>query len=298
MTQYPKSISNINQLVKKLSDAGMTLDVPNPEEALTTIGYYRLKGYWFHKYNNSTKQFQANTNFTDIVDLYNFDSEFSRLIFSFLSKIEIALRTRTVDALSIYNDQLILSDPSIFKDKEKYWKNQSTIANEIARSNDVFIKHNFANHHGLIPVWSSVEIMSFGSLSKVLMNLSAGANTAYNKLAQYYTYQSNNNAVVPSHEMLTSWVKAACAIRNVCAHNGRIYNRAFTTLPKLLKNDVISPAPNFKGIYYIMLGMKYLRPTDDMWNDFVNDFKSLLNKYANVVTAADLHFPVDWTNHL
>ena len=42
MTQYPKSISDISQLVKKLSDAGMTLDVPNPEEALTTIGYYRL----------------------------------------------------------------------------------------------------------------------------------------------------------------------------------------------------------------------------------------------------------------
>lgn len=275
----------------------MNLDVAKAEKALTTIGYYRLKGYWFQKYDNSTKHFQPNTNLEDIIALYNFDSEFSHLIFGFLTNIEVAIRTRTVDALSIHNDPLILNDSSIFKDKENYWKNQSALANEIARSNDVFIKHNFTHHDGLIPVWSAVEVMSFGSLSKILTNLSSGPNTAFNKFAQYYKFKTKNNVAVPSHDMLMSWVKSACAIRNVCAHNGRIYNRAFTTFPELLNSDKISPSPTFKGIYYIMLGMKYLRPTDDMWDDFVKEFQALLSKYSGVVTASDLHFPADWMSH-
>ena len=43
----------------------------------------------------------------------------------------------------MYKDALILKDSSIFKNKKMYWQNMSTISSEIARSTDVFIKHNF-----------------------------------------------------------------------------------------------------------------------------------------------------------
>lgn len=36
----------------------------------------------------------------------------------------------------------------------------STVASEIARSNDVFIKHNFDNHDGEVPVWAVAFIYS------------------------------------------------------------------------------------------------------------------------------------------
>ena len=39
----------------------------------------------------------------------------------------------------------------------------ATVASEIARSNDVFIKHNFDNHDGEVPVWAAVEVLSFGT---------------------------------------------------------------------------------------------------------------------------------------
>lgn len=42
------------------------------------------------------------------------------------------------------------------------------IASEIARSNDVFIKHNFEKHEGEVPVWAVVEVLSFGTLSKII----------------------------------------------------------------------------------------------------------------------------------
>lgn len=82
--------------------------------------------------------------------------------FSMISKIEVALRVRLVEALLVHGDALILQDSSIFKEKKMYWQNMSAIASEIARSNDVFIKHNFDNYEGEVPVWAVVEVLSFG----------------------------------------------------------------------------------------------------------------------------------------
>ena len=55
----------------------------------------------------------------------------------------------------------------------------STIASEIGRSNDTFIKHNFDNHDGEVPVWAAVEVLSFGTLSKIIKNLKTGAGSSY-----------------------------------------------------------------------------------------------------------------------
>lgn len=72
------------------------------------------------------------TKFENILQLYQFDQKLSNLIFSMISKIEVALRVRLVEALLIHNDVLILQDSSIFKDKKMYWRNMSTISSEIS----------------------------------------------------------------------------------------------------------------------------------------------------------------------
>ena len=47
----------------------------------------------------------------------------------------------------------------------------SVISSEISRSNDVFMKHHFRKHDGAIPIWAIVEVVSFGTLSKLIKNL-------------------------------------------------------------------------------------------------------------------------------
>ena len=49
-----------------------------------------------------------------------------------ISKIEVALRVRLVEALLIHGEPLVLQDSSILKKKKLYWKNMSTVASEIA----------------------------------------------------------------------------------------------------------------------------------------------------------------------
>lgn len=181
-----------------------------------------------------------------------------------ISKIEIALRVRLVEALLIHGDALILQDSSIFKDKKMYWQNMSTIALEIARSNDVFIKHNYDNHEGEVPVWAVVEVLSFGTLSKIIKNLKTGTGSTFSVLTSNYQFASvKGNLVKPSQKMFASWIQAVSVLRNMCAHNSRIYNRTIHTAPEILNADKVTPAPAHNGLYQILLAMKYLRSSDE-----------------------------------
>ena len=60
------------------------------EKALKSVGFYRLRGYSFHLYENATKKYVPGTKFEDILRLYQFDQELSSLIFLMISKIEVA----------------------------------------------------------------------------------------------------------------------------------------------------------------------------------------------------------------
>ena len=299
MYQYPKNFLSVAQLIQKLKNAGMTITSQDEAEiALTTVGYYRLKGYSFHRIDRTTQKYIAGTNFSDLLMLYHFDSELSHLVFSYLSQIEIAFRSRLVNALQTTQDALILHDPSIFKDKHLYWKNQCTIASEISRSKDVFIKHNFTNHEGAVPLWASVEVMSFGTISKIMKNMKTRNNSAFAALIQHYKFKNaNSNEINPSQDMFSSWVQSVSVMRNICAHNGRIYNRDISTRPQLISSDVIVPQPPHNGLYQIMLSMKYLRPTKESWADFVCKFKQLLSRYDGAYDISKLNFPPDWESH-
>ena len=300
MYYYPKQILTISQQVQSYIDAGMTINSKEyVEDKLKSIGFYRLRGYSFQLYDKNAKKYVAGTKFEDIIKLYQFDQNLSNLIFSMISKIEVALRVRLVEALLTYGDALILQDSSIFKNKKIYWQNMSKIASEIARSNDVFIRHNFDNHDGEVPVWAAVEVLSFGTLSKIIKNLKTGTGSAYAILADNYKYISKKeNIVKPSQKMFSSWVQTVAVLRNMCSHNSRVYNRTIHTRPEILDIDRVVPSPAHNGLYQILLAMKYLRPSDTEWMKFVNDLENLISDNNNVISLAAMNMPIDWKEHL
>ena len=300
MYQYPKQILTIAQQVQSYIDAGMVITSrADVEKALKSVGFYRLRGYSFHLYDNATKKYVPGTKFEDVLKLYQFDQELSSLIFSIISKSEVALRARLVESLLIHGDPLVLQDSSIFKEKKLYWQNMSTVASEIARSNDVFIKHNFDNHDGEVPVWAAVEVLSFGTLSKIIKNLKTGTGSSYSILAANYQYKSKKgNMVNPSQKMLASWIQGVSVLRNMCAHNSRIYNRTIHTTPEILDVDKIAPPPAHNGLYQILLAMKYLRSSDDEWTVFVDEFDKLIQKNISIISLTAMNLPTDWKAHL
>lgn len=300
MYQYSKQILTIAQQVQSYIDAGMVITSrADVEKALKAVGFYRLRGYSFHLYDNATKKYVPGTKFEDVLKLYQFDQELAALIFSMISKIEVALRVRLVEALLIHGEPLVLQDSSIFKEKKLYWQNMSTVASEIARSNDVFIKHNFDNHDGEVPVWATVEVLSFGTLSKIIKNLKTGSGSSYSILAANYQYKSKKgNLVNPSQKMFASWIQGVSVLRNMCAHNSRIYNRTIHTSPEILDVDKIIPPSAHNGLYQTLLAMKYLRSSDEEWGAFVDEFDKLIQKNHSIISLTAMNLPTDWQAHL
>lgn len=116
MYQYPKQILTTAQQVQSYIDAGMAISSrADVEKALKSIGFYRLRGYSF---------------------------QLSALIFSMISKIEVALRVRLVESLLIHGEPLVLQDSSIFKEKNPP-KTQKHLETTVFISNSKGRKHTF-----------------------------------------------------------------------------------------------------------------------------------------------------------
>ena len=61
MKQYPKKIYNTKELVQKYKRDGLIIkDEQATEDILNKIGFYRLRGYSFHLYDNKTKKYPTN----------------------------------------------------------------------------------------------------------------------------------------------------------------------------------------------------------------------------------------------
>lgn len=142
-------------------------------------------------------------------------------------------------------------------------------------------------------------MLSFGTLSKIIKNLKTGAGSTYAILASSYKYTSKKgNSVTPSQKMFSSWVQAVSILRNICAHNSRIYNRTIHTTPEILDADRVVPTPAHNGLYQILLAMKYLRSSDEEWMLFVNELDKLFQNNSSVISLTAMNFPTDWKTHL
>ena len=119
------------------------------------------------------------------------------------------------------------------------------------------------------------------------------------KLATNYQYKSKKgNLVNPSQKMLASWIQGVSVLRNMCAHNSRIYNRTIHTTPEILDADKVTPPPVHNGLYQILLAMKYLRSSDEEWTVCIDAFDKLIQNNIGVVSLTAMNLPADWKAHL
>ena len=117
------------------------------------------------------------------------------------------------------------TNPDLAIDKHKYAENLSSLDRELQRSKDDFIKEHYVKYgkENFPPAWKLIDLTSFGCLTKLYFNFSNGA--VKKKIARSYG--------VPQQEILESWMKSINALRNCCAHHGRVWNRVMPVMPQL-----------------------------------------------------------------
>lgn len=294
---YNKKVFSIDQHIAQLKERGLIIENDGlAKKYLSNISYYRLAGYWWSMQEDKENHiFKPDSTFSNVIALYNFDTELRVLLFGVIEKIEISLRTKLIYHLSHEYGPWWFQDTTIFEDTKAQVQTLEKIREEIERSKDTFIKEHKKKYNKDLrfpPSWKTLELTSFGALSKLYGNLK---NTINSK----EIIAKELGAV--NHTYLPSWLQSIAQIRNFCAHHSRLWNKNLPGTVKLLPKppyDWISDVPSqheFSKLYVHMALMKYLLNIIHPKNTFGKDLVSLMERYPNIDPDA-LGFKNNWQN--
>jgi abortive infection bacteriophage resistance protein len=266
----------------------------NAPHFLSTISYYRLKGYWWELQDDVINHhFAPNSYFEDVVDLYNFDRHFRLIVFNAIERIEIALRTKLIYHLSqSYGPHWYLM-PSIFQDPKRFTSFLGKINSDMSNSSEEFIVKHFVNHPNEMPEsWKALEVLTLGTLSKLYSNLKHQLPEK-NKIAAEFGL--NNQ------KYLVSWLLTITVLRNIIAHHSRLWNRVIINKydwPPTSPKPILSYIPNNlqrRKIFPILSAIIYMNNEISPGHNIKDELKTLFTQFPNT-QLNKMGFPANWQN--
>ncbi len=260
-------------------------DHKNSLAILERINYYRLSAYTLTIKNRQTDIFFEGTKFEDIYGLYEFDRKIRHLLVGILESIEIAFRTCVAYDLAHAFGSLGYMQGENFVDESFHANLLSELEKSKSKNQEVFIDHHNKKYGGQFPIWVAVELMSFGTISKLYSNLQDGEKQRIAK--KYY-------GTSPAY--LTTWIHTAVYIRNICAHYGRLYNKSLKVSPKLHKRN--KKLRLNKSLFSAIFVFRELCRSTDEWNNFVTNLDAIIDQYSCVIDLPKIGFPTEWEKAL
>ncbi|MBQ3657222.1 MAG: Abi family protein [Bacteroidales bacterium] len=289
--EYTKRSLSISQQIQQLKDRGLIIaDDDFASRILSNVSYFRLANYMRTcEIDLATHQFKQGTTFESIIKMYDFDTELRNLLFTAIQTIEISFRTKLIHIFSQTYGAFWYVDMNLTNDGRKFLENLSALDREISRSKEDFIKEHFQKYDkpAFPPVWKSLELATFGILSKFYFNF------ADIKLKK----QIARELGLPQHLILESWITTISAMRNYCAHHSRIWNRSFPSVPELPKNLKNSWITDFSfptnKVYAQIVIIAYLQNVIKDGDTFTKGVMSLMKNYTTIDPFA-MGFPKCW----
>ncbi|MDA3955837.1 Abi family protein [Oceanispirochaeta sp.] len=283
---YDSPPTTTEEQLELLSLRGMVL--PDRDRAaafLNQVSYYRFSGYALHyeifENRKRTHKFKEGTSFDDVVQLYDFDSKLRSLLFDSIQDIEVAFRTQLCLKVSLKTaDSHWPLNPGNFSDRFDHGKFVQECEKETQRSREIFIesyKKKYTQPEAPA-AWMLIEIVSFGSWSRVYSSLSD--EEVKKDIARYFQVKPY---------ILKSWVHSLTVLRNQCAHHARIWNASLSISPALTnKMEKAYPiTTNKRKRIVLMLDIisELLKPLDK-YEGFISSLNELLDEYPTVPEQA------------
>lgn len=280
--------------------------------------YYNvINGYKDLFLDNSCVEdrYRENSEFMEIVSLYNFDGEIRNLFLKEILKIENKLRSLISYTFSLKygNDNYLKFDnfetlensgtkkKNIEKRAGHIHELIAEMQRDLAYSIDKkeYVKH-YMNKYGFIPFWVLVSSISFGTLSKFY---SLMKSKDQNVVAKNFGIMEND---------LKQYINIIASIRNLCAHGERVYNlrmdktknmpnsiyHAFLKIPINKNSNRYENGVN--DLFAVVIILKILLPRKDFDNFYNNldfEIKKLSRKLVSI-SICDVYtamgFPKRW----
>lgn len=275
-----KEFKTIQEQIELLRSRNLTID----DEAIAADfllknNYYRVSGYSLTLRRQDI--FYPSATFQNIMDIYNFDHEFRMLLWNVIQIIEITVKSVYTYYFTKDNDPLDYLDPAKFTDSEahKVIIDKVMQQKEQRKSHEAFIQHHMDDLKEELTLWAAVDLFTISDISKLY---SISSEEVKKTVAQAIGFDFKT-----APKVLKTYLHCITILRNLCAHESRIYNRLFITKPSLNKKEQTLLRDNPDGtkdnahVFGYILNIKRMID-EDTFAQFKNSLIKLTEKYPFV----------------
>lgn len=290
-----KEHKTFNQQLTILRNRGVVVPTNGkPKRFLEQENYYNVvngyKDLFLIKDSNNLpvepELYQEGTHFNELKALFLFDRELRILLLKYLLIFENSIKTTVAYEFSKkYPRKNAYLDIANFVDNDPKKVLQQisiltkTIHDKVDRTGA--IKH-YIEEHGEVPLWVLVNFLTMGNIANFYNILT---DSTKNIIAKFYTdkyrTQNKDNTFRLSSADLSACLKVANLVRNICAHDERLYNVN-------LRNVRISQIANHFGIrrydnkrfIVLILFLKIVLDKKD-FQRLYKALRNLFNQYAD-----------------
>src|SRR6266571_3099430 len=293
---YTKPALTFDQQLAHLEARGLA--VSNREgalQALSTISYYRLSGYW-HPFRERVHgvlgdTFEAGATFEQALGLYEFDRRLRLLVLDAIERVEVAIRTSVTYQLGHRYGAFGYENAANFHPRFDHATWIVKLHEEIGRSQDAFVEHYRLTYTGFpsLPVWMVTEIMSLGALSRLYGGMDHDDKRAVADPLRLH------------HKRLLDCLHVLTYIRNVCAHHSRLWNRELAIRADTRGGpEWRAPiTPRTDRVFYVLLMLRHLLRIQANGDRWARECEALLVPVAGVQRwRIAMGFPERWQEHL
>lgn len=298
---FTKEHKRFDQQVEHLIGKGLTIaDKPTAINFLSHVNYYRLSAY-YRTFYVRPDTFATGTTFEQIRALYEFDRELRHLVGQAIETVEVSLRTSIAYHVGLVHGPFGHTNQNIFQErfvqqpdpkKPSFARWYADVEKETARSKEEFVIH-FQNKHveyPRLPVWTAVELMSFGTLSVMYAGLRHSDKRA---IASRYAVDL---------AILESWIRSISYIRNLCFHHSRIWNRRLAVSPQIPPDANWRSLPSPQSLCPALFVIKHMASRSPAPSINIDDWKRSVEALIDGAVAGTnafnaLGLPTNWKTH-
>lgn len=220
---YHKLPLAVGTQVQHLAQKGLVIADPvHAEQVLRRVGLYRFKGFLLPY--KTPEGYVVGTAFGDIERLMALDDALRLHVLKAMQTVEVGIRQSIIQYMLEQHGVRWYADPMLFQEPNVYFKHTDFLASalkDFQGMSELFVGHYLTKYDSRAypPVWMLAEILSLGTWSKL-----------FNALE----HQADKDGIAVQTQVrastLASWLHALTVVRNVCAHQSRLYDRMFATM--------------------------------------------------------------------
>ena len=298
MDKYQIYLLSVDEQIQELSSQGIEYtDINIIKNILLTIGSYNINVYTF-SYKSKDKELKYFGDKFDIIDiyrLYNFDCELRNIVIDIATNIEMRFKVYIGNYIGrTYGGNGHRIEEN-FNDTYTFNRFKSLI-------NKMDKKFNKKDHNPTEYYWN--QQLTLGELSKMYGNLQ-------DKIKESIIKENyNNKDVTKNWKSVKGWLKGVTDMRNICAHNNKLFDwkSTFKNPFALPETKVYAPFKINRDSLFVALVISKLLMNDKYdiknydWSIFVNRLEDCIDRYSFDNSDFDplvyMGFPTNWKDIL